>query len=641
MVIRPRPPYDSPDDPRPERAFELPNLLPGEFEKLIDQILHNPNLGAGIDVSGVSGSGKSNFAEWLALRSIQQGVPIIHIDPHGQSARKLWQMCLRLPERLRKKVIYWRVSDPQQVAGINPLAHDPEEVQLSDYERLSRGRIQVELTANIILAAMGEAGVGFAFRPVMRKWITRWLWLLWNAGLTLADASMLIDPHHPVYNMLIQLAPDEMARLQLEALPGMKVHELEAEIGSARNRVATILEHIAAETLLSRRQDTIDFRWMYQNDVSLIVDLDKGLILSDEVQRLICNVVLNQYLAVVLSTPEHERRRRLCQIDELPVFTEACGPLLEKMATEIRKYQTSFVFLHQGASRFPNRTDNEFLRTILDMCRVKLFFRHKIDAEFFGKIISLAAHSGPKVKHVLKTPQQFTVGNEIIELIDRSEGEQEMEGHTSTDGTAESNTLTSTLSEAVDATDRRTRSNADGSTSSATHTDARQHTQTRTRGKTYKQTVLPKLKIRNVVSSVQHYATEEIDRGAAAFLAERDTGEAAVMIDGQGVFQTKVPLASLPYSHAPQFAARKLRVWKEQIHARPEFVSPQQIREERQQFLEVLVEELQTLSYRRSAGVLDVTQKPWQPPSAAKLDHEPVEPPPPSDEEEGDAPWSI
>ncbi|MEZ6146897.1 MAG: hypothetical protein R3B91_16065 [Planctomycetaceae bacterium] len=57
--------------------------------------------------------------------------------------------------------------------------------------------------------------------------------------------------------------------------------------------------------MLSRRYDTINFREIYQNDMSLIVDLDKGPIPSDEVQRLICNIVLNQYLAVVLSTPEH------------------------------------------------------------------------------------------------------------------------------------------------------------------------------------------------------------------------------------------------------------------------------------------------------------------------------------------------
>ncbi|MEZ6052415.1 MAG: hypothetical protein R3C02_13655 [Planctomycetaceae bacterium] len=37
---------------------------------------------------------------------------------------------------------------------------------------------------------------------------------------------------------------------------------------------------------------------------------------------------------------------------------------------------------------------------------------------------------------------------------------------------------------------------------------------------------------------------------------------------------------------------------RDELHARPEFVTPQQIREERAEFLQVLVEELQTLAYR-------------------------------------------
>ncbi|MEZ6146898.1 MAG: hypothetical protein R3B91_16070 [Planctomycetaceae bacterium] len=55
------------------------------------------------------------------------------------------------------------------------------------------------------------------------------------------------------------------------------------------------------------------------------------------------------------------------------------------------------------------------------------------------------------MKHVLKTTQQLTVGHEIVELIDRSAGEQEMRGNTTTHGTMKGDSLTTTLSEAVDA----------------------------------------------------------------------------------------------------------------------------------------------------------------------------------------------
>ncbi|MEZ6055488.1 MAG: hypothetical protein R3C01_02165 [Planctomycetaceae bacterium] len=576
------------------------------------------------------------------LEAAEMGVPFLHIDPHGDAAKKTWKMCLDLPERLRKKIIYWRVADSRHAAAINPLSHGADEAQLTDYERLSRGRIQVALTANIILAAVGEGGAGFAFRPVMRKWVTRWLWMLWQSGLTLADAAMLIDPHHPVYDLLVQLAPDEMARLQMQALAGMKVSDLEAEIGSARNRIATLLEHPASEVLLSRRQHTIDFREIYESGMSLIVDLDRvdperGEILSDEVQRLIANVVLTNYLAVVMSTPEQQRQRRLCVIDELPVFNESCGPLLERMATEIRKYRTSFVLLHQGGSRFVGRTDNEFLRTIHDMCRVKLYFRHNIDAEFFGKQVALAAHQGPRVKHVQTSQQQFTVGHELRELVDRGEGTSEMEGQTLTEGSTDN--LTATLTTAVHNAEQRT--TAHGSGQSRSQAKAQQRTSTRTTNMTRKQTLVPKIVTKEVISGLQFYGKDEIEWAAAAELKELGTGEAVLLIDGHGVWKTQTPLAIDPFSHAPKYAAGKLQEWRQEIISRPEFASPETILRERKEFLDLLIVELRKLSFQNADHSQHVGRLTGQKPTLIL----PLDPDPPTrtliDEEEGHVPWSI
>ncbi len=207
-------------DPKPQPPLELPQLSKRRFIQTIRGVLSDDNLGAGIAVTGTSGSGKSTFSQWAMLEAADMGVPFLHIDPHGDAAKAMWKMCLRLPERQRKKILYWRVADAQHAAAINPLAHGVDEDQLTEYERLSRGRIQVALTANIILAAVGESGTGFAFRPVMRKWVTRWLWMLWQSGLTLADAAMLIDPHHPVYELLVQLAPTTWPGCKCRHCPG-------------------------------------------------------------------------------------------------------------------------------------------------------------------------------------------------------------------------------------------------------------------------------------------------------------------------------------------------------------------------------------------------------------------------------------
>ncbi len=85
-------------------AFDLPEVPTDEFVDLFHEILLNPNQGAGIDVSGASGSGKSNLMEWAAIESMKLGIPILVIDPHGDSARRITRNVQALPNRIKKKL---------------------------------------------------------------------------------------------------------------------------------------------------------------------------------------------------------------------------------------------------------------------------------------------------------------------------------------------------------------------------------------------------------------------------------------------------------------------------------------------------------------------------------------------------------
>lgn len=86
-------------------AFKLPVLPTENFVDLFHAMLLNPNQGAGIDVSGASGSGKSNFMEWAAVEAIKLGIPIMVIDPHGDSAKRIIRNIQALPSRSKKKFV--------------------------------------------------------------------------------------------------------------------------------------------------------------------------------------------------------------------------------------------------------------------------------------------------------------------------------------------------------------------------------------------------------------------------------------------------------------------------------------------------------------------------------------------------------
>ena len=88
-----------------EVGFDLPTLPERGFVELFHEILLNPNQGAGIDVSGASGSGKSNFMEWAAVEAIKLGIPITVVDPHGDSAKRIIRNVQALPNRSKKKFV--------------------------------------------------------------------------------------------------------------------------------------------------------------------------------------------------------------------------------------------------------------------------------------------------------------------------------------------------------------------------------------------------------------------------------------------------------------------------------------------------------------------------------------------------------
>ena len=580
-----------------EKAFELPTINESTFAKLFRATMLNPNLGAGIDVSGASGSGKSNLMEWSVVEALKLGLPILVIDPHGDSSRKIMRNIQALPERIRRNVMYLEPSSPNSIAGINPLAHPPREQQLSEYQRRCFRSIRIEIAAEVVLSAVGEAGTGFGFRPVLKKWMTRWLTILYDSKLPLPCASMLLDPNHPVYQQLLKLVGDDLSRFQMEALANMRPTDQEAEIGSARNRFLSLISHPAAVAFLARSDDALDFHRIYQQGTSVIINLSKGETLTDETQKMFANIALTQYLQVVFATPEAQRQRRLCLIDELPIFVETCAPLLERCCTEIRKFKTSFMLLHQGANRFPDRTENPFFLTILDMCRTKVYFRHGIDRKFFGEMVSSAAGLKPVVKHLQVSEQQFQDGYDILDLVDASEGQSNQSGASVADATSTTNdsgdSVTDTLKRAAESVHQTARSRSTSKGTSRQTSNTTQTSQTRTSSTTYKQTAVAKMVSKLVVTGVQFYTPEERDRGAIDLIAGLDTGEAVFYVEGS-IPPTKAstPLSKDAYGHAIKFGRKKVAAFMKEVARLPQFESPAQILRQHEQFIQNLLSQL-------------------------------------------------
>lgn len=560
---------------------------------------------AGIQISGDSGSGKSNLMELMMQCLAKAGIGFCLIDPEGDLAANIADFCACLPERLRKRVIEIHPAGQHLVAGVNPLAVPRD--GLSEFAWRARRASKVSHVTRIVISAWGEGEQGLDSRPRLAKYSSLYLNTLANCGLSIPDIRHFFDLGSRVYPTLVGRAGELMAQLELGALVDMRPRDREELIASAKNRFLFLLENSLVELMLGKVSATLDFRQLIQEGAIVIVNLERGGVLRDEDVQLLANLFLNEVCYGVFNTPESQRVPYFLFLDELPEF-QSCGPQLIRVLRTARKHQLRVVSAHQGAQFFAERTEDRLLNVLVGQCGLHYYFRHinVQDARYFGEVIKLPSLNPRRVKHVLRQDQQYEAGKDLVILEDEgdnwSQGTQE--GASQSHGTTNSMTDTSGTSDAVHS--------YVGSAAAAARQDVHATTTSQSTGqgisqetssnssvtsssggsRSRRQTLVPRLAWRNVVSSVQFMPIEEQNVEGAVELANQPIGTATQYIAGKGVRRVKLPLADSPRRRTPKFAAKKRAQLRALVGERPEFGPPEQVAQERLLFDERLVEHL-------------------------------------------------
>lgn len=579
---------------------------PERMGRAILAAARDPNMGAGIMASGVSGSGKTNIAEWVFVEHIKNGWPALWFCPHGDSAKKLRRKILMLPSRAREKVIYIRASDLSRVASLRPLHVNRE--GLNEYDFRARVASRVGHMRHLLLASVGEGESGVIGKPLLRKWTTTLLTIGAVSGLNVADLVHLLNVNSPIFKLLVRLCPDVLAQAQLAELPDMKPSDREFEISSTRSRLMALLENVAVQLILGRTDNNV----LNMNDVidsgtSIIFDLATEGMLSAEDQRMIANLYLSEFLNAVMERPAESRRNYLCVLDELPVF-DLSAPLINRALTEIRKFCTKFWFSFQGSSRFPGRQENEFLNNIISQCRVHLYLQHGAsDAKFFAQELSLSSFDPMRIKHEQRTPQQFLDHHEIATLTDHGQNhrEQSTTGGSSSVGDSWQDSIGDSrnhstsirqqmgrLSEVV--TDARNAGTTSTQSQGGSTTETNSQSQSIGRGwsTTEKQTLVPVYRTEMITTSVQFFSSEEWNLMTASQLTKFKPGECAFYVRGLGCCWGKLPLSIDQLARTPKSAARRIAAHDEILAAIPWYATPDEITALRKRFRDQLINQI-------------------------------------------------
>ncbi|MBI2806063.1 MAG: hypothetical protein HYX68_13870 [Planctomycetes bacterium] len=575
----------------------------------------------GIQVSGDSGTGKSCVQQLLMQRLAMKpdGPGFLLIDPHGDSANDMEAFCANLPECHRRPVVIVHPAQGGIIAGVNPLAVNPEGLDPLTW----RARVLKKAghCGKILLHCWGEKD--FNSKPVLFKFTSWYLETLGLAQLTIPDVRHFFDPRSPIYYPLTQLAPDPIAQLELQELGEMRFIDREDLIASTKNRFLGLLKNPFIELALGKLGAVLDAQRLIQEGAIVIINLEPGGVLRDEDREILANVWLSEFLFAAYNTPRGQRRPFGVFVDELPIFA-ASANLIRESVTQVRKFRLHFCCAHAGTQFFPDGTQDKLLNALTGACRVHILFRHQneVDATYFGKLVKLPELSPTKVKHVQRQPMQFQDGHDIVLLEDTAENWQQGDQQ----GGAEANGTTATTTETQGRRDdhgttrtqtrdeetlRRTvgeaRADTSGTSSSAsaaqgqTHTTTANWARTNSRGgsRTFKQTLVPRIVVRDIVTSVQFFTTEEQYSQAASAIAGFPIGTAFLYIAGKGTMRVAFPLPKQPFLRTPKFGRKKLQALTETVLARPEYGSPASIQAERVQFLQSLARHLSALLIER------------------------------------------
>lgn len=609
--------------------------------------------GAGIQLSGDSGSGKSNALEVILERLLRHpGASLLFIDPHGPSARKLRRMILAMGRSAARRLVYIRPGaigeTTQKLPTINPLLVPGEPGTLRWQARLA---VIVDIVAKVLLAAWGE--VDFNSKPILYKNVSRILTTLAYTGLSLADAKLFLDLHSAVYRPLVRACPDLIARHEMEELPDLRAADRLAQIESAKNRFLGLLSNPVFEAMVSRTTGALDFQSLYDERAIVLVDLDLGGVLRPMDQEILANLFLTLAVFTILNTPPGKRYPYFLALDELPVFASSFD-LLEWLSGQTRKFLARLVVCHQGVNRFPNRHEDRLLHAITSQCRTHLYFRHGAgaDCDFFGRILALPEYDPMRVKYTQRIPMQFQTGHRLVVLEDTSEGATETSG--TSDGAGTTDTVSEAVTDTVNSAEARqlrdivthatTVSAGEAHARGSTTATARQRTTTSTqssgtsRSRTWKQQLVPIIETRQVVTSVQFFTKEEQEATKASALTRLATGEAFLHVSGAAAVPVRFPLAADPFARTPRFGARREAEQQALQERLPAFATLAEIQADREALVAALVQRLYDLMDRAENDAptpllaLDVTRGPaGDPAETPAVRQPPVLPPGPAD----------
>ncbi|MCD6442306.1 type IV secretion system DNA-binding domain-containing protein, partial [bacterium] len=327
-------------------------------------------------IVGMTGTGKSWFAEGLIMQDIANGEGVCFIDPHGDAIEHILE---RIPKNRAEDVILFDPADLTRPLGLNMLEYDSPEQKT----------FVINEIMNIFdkLYDLRQTG-----GPMFEQYFKNACHLIMDdpvSGSTLLEVpKVLADEDFRKYKLSKCKTPVVKEFWEKQALKAGGEASLQNMVPYITSKLTPFLTNEFMRPIIAQQKSSLNFRKAMDGQKIILAKLSKGKI-GETNAYLLGMIIIGKILMSALSRgdmPENERKDFYLYIDEFQNFlTESMQIIL----SEARKYRLCLTMAHQYIGQLVKGGDTKFKDSIFGNVGTKVAYRVGVDdAEILAKEFS-------------------------------------------------------------------------------------------------------------------------------------------------------------------------------------------------------------------------------------------------------------
>ena len=317
-------------------------------------------------IVGMTGTGKSWFAEGLAMQDIANGEGVCFIDPHGDAIEHILE---RIPKNRAEDVILFDPADLTRPLGLNMLEYDSPEQKT----------FVINEVMNIFdkLYDLKQTG-----GPMFEQYFKNACHLIMDdpaSGSTLLEVpKVLADEDFRKYKLSKCKTPVVKDFWEKQALKAGGEASLQNIVPYIASKLTPFLTNEFMQPIISQQKSSLNFRKAMDGQKIILAKLSKGKI-GELNAYLLGMIIIGKILMSALARgdmPEEERKDFYLYIDE---FQNFLTDSMQIILSEARKYHLCLTVAHQYIGQLVKAGDTKFKDSIFGNVGTKVAYRVGVD----------------------------------------------------------------------------------------------------------------------------------------------------------------------------------------------------------------------------------------------------------------------